>query len=143
MEFHLENWTNSSSRIGNPVNRFRHSRTTQRSRPQPVPPPPNGVMSLATAMRSRRLGGPCVAQLIAFCPVLLGGEINRVKHHLAGKGGDIETCRKMPTVVRHQFNQNIENLRTKKRKTQEEYAESYNTYDEVEREFDEIERNEM
>ncbi|XP_057733926.1 uncharacterized protein LOC130949126 [Arachis stenosperma] len=57
--------------------------------------------------------------------------------------GDIEACRKVPAVVRHQFNQNIEDLRTKKRKTQEEYAESYNVCDEVEREFDEIERNEM
>ncbi|XLU24950.1 hypothetical protein S245_061016, partial [Arachis hypogaea] len=34
-------------------------------------------------------------------------------------------------------------LRTKKRKTQEEYAESYNACDEVEREFDEIDYNEM
>ncbi|XLR68336.1 hypothetical protein S83_019008, partial [Arachis hypogaea] len=68
-----------------------------------------------------------------------GGGINRVKHHLAGKGGDIEACRKVPAVVRHQFNQNIEDLRTKKRKTQEEYAESYGACDDVEREFDEIE----
>ncbi|XP_016206424.1 uncharacterized protein LOC107646781 [Arachis ipaensis] len=34
-------------------------------------------------------------------------------------------------------------LRTKKRKTQEEYAESYGACDDVEREFDEIERNEI
>nr|XP_025703955.1 uncharacterized protein LOC112805843 [Arachis hypogaea] len=79
----------------------------------------------------------CVMTLIR------GGGINRVKHHLAGKGGDIEACRKVPAVVRHQFNQNIEDLRTKKRKTQEEYAESYGACDDVEREFDEIERNEM
>ncbi|KAL4394204.1 hypothetical protein AHAS_Ahas02G0128600 [Arachis hypogaea] len=72
-----------------------------------------------------------------------GGGINRVKHHLAGKGGDIEACRKVPGVVRHQFNQNIEDLRTKKRKTQEEYAESYGACDDVKREFDEIEHNEM
>ncbi|KAL1309254.1 hypothetical protein AAHE18_17G164400 [Arachis hypogaea] len=56
-----------------------------------------------------------------------GGGINRVKHHLAGKGGDIEACRKVPAAVRHQFSQNIEDLQTKKRKTQEEYAESYAT----------------
>ncbi|KAL4326853.1 hypothetical protein AHAS_Ahas13G0041600 [Arachis hypogaea] len=72
-----------------------------------------------------------------------GGGINRVKHHLAGKGRDIEACRKVPAAVRHQFSQNIEDLRTKKRKTQEEYAESYGACDDVEREFDEIERNEM
>ncbi|XP_020982450.1 uncharacterized protein LOC110273594 [Arachis duranensis] len=82
--------------------------------------------------------------LCIYCEKLIrGGGINRVKHHLAGKGEDIEACRKVPTVVRHQFNQNIEDLRTKKRKTQEEYAESYNACDEFEREFDEIERNEM
>ncbi|XP_016164931.1 uncharacterized protein LOC107607495 [Arachis ipaensis] len=68
-----------------------------------------------------------------------GGGINRVKHHLAGKGGDIEACRKVPAAVRHQFSQNIEDLQTKKRKTQEEYAESYGACDDVEREFDEIE----
>ncbi|XP_025636361.1 uncharacterized protein [Arachis hypogaea] len=75
--------------------------------------------------------------------IIRGRGINQVKHHLAGKGRDIEACRKVPAVVRHQFNQNIEDLRNKKRKTQEEYAESYNACDEVEREFDEIERNEM
>ncbi|KAL4300407.1 uncharacterized protein LOC107607456 [Arachis ipaensis] len=78
--------------------------------------------------------------LCIYCEKLIRGRgINRVKHHLAGKGGDIEACRKVPTVVRHQFNQNNEDLRTKKRKTQEEYAEIYNSCDEVEREFDEIE----
>ena len=82
--------------------------------------------------------------LCIYCEKLIrGGGINRVKHHLAGKGRDIEACRKVPAVVRHQFNQNIEDLRTKKRKTQEEYAESYGACDDVEREFDEIERNEM
>ncbi|KAL4372740.1 hypothetical protein AHAS_Ahas05G0012000 [Arachis hypogaea] len=75
--------------------------------------------------------------------LIRGGGINRVKHHLAEKGRDIEACRKVPVVMRHQFNQNIEDLRTKKRKTQEEYAESYGACDDVEREFDEIERNEM
>ncbi|XLR23464.1 hypothetical protein S83_051364, partial [Arachis hypogaea] len=75
-----------------------------------------------------------------YCEKLIrGGGINRVKHHLAGKGGDIEACRKVPAAVRHQFSQNIEDLRTKKRKTQEEYAESYGACDDVEREFDEIE----
>ncbi|XP_025702697.1 uncharacterized protein [Arachis hypogaea] len=84
------------------------------------------------------------ALVCIYCEKLIrGGGINRVKHHLAGKGGDIEACRKVPAVVRHQFNQNIEDLRTKKRKTQEEYAESYGACDDVEREFDEIERNEM
>ncbi|KAL1291420.1 hypothetical protein AAHE18_20G199500 [Arachis hypogaea] len=81
---------------------------------------------------SLQVQGPAV-QLIR------GGGINRVKNHLAGKGGDIEAYRKVLAVVRHQFNQNIEDLRTKKRKTQEEYAESYGACDDVEREFDEIE----
>ncbi|XP_025651956.1 uncharacterized protein [Arachis hypogaea] len=80
------------------------------------------------------------ALVCIYCEKLIrGGGINRVKHHLAGKGGDIEACRKVSAVVRHQFNQNIEDLRTKKRKTQEEYAESYGACDDVEREFDEIE----
>ncbi|KAL4355706.1 hypothetical protein AHAS_Ahas09G0013500 [Arachis hypogaea] len=80
------------------------------------------------------------ALVCIYCEKLIrGGGINWVKHHLAGKGGDIEACRKVPAVVRHQFNQNIEDLRTKKRKTQEEYAESYGACDDVEREFDEIE----
>ncbi|XP_052111648.1 uncharacterized protein LOC107470826 [Arachis duranensis] len=80
------------------------------------------------------------ALVCIYCEKLIrGGGINQVKHHLAGKNGDIEACRKVPAVVRHQFNQNIEDLRTKKRKTQEEYAESYGACDDVEREFDEIE----
>ncbi|KAL4321802.1 hypothetical protein AHAS_Ahas14G0146900 [Arachis hypogaea] len=84
------------------------------------------------------------ALVCIYCEKHIRGRgINRVKHHLAGKGGDIEACRKVPAAVRHQFSQNIEDLRTKKRKTQEEYAESYGACDDVEREFDEIERNEM
>ncbi|KAL4275641.1 hypothetical protein AHAS_Ahas20G0127500 [Arachis hypogaea] len=75
--------------------------------------------------------------------LIKGGGIHRFKLHLAGKGGDIESCRKVPTAVRHQFHQSIEELRSKKRKTQEQYAKSYNACDDVEREFDEIERNEM
>ncbi|XP_025703205.1 uncharacterized protein [Arachis hypogaea] len=71
--------------------------------------------------------------------LIRGGGIHRFKLHLAGKGGDIESCRKVPAVVRHRFHQSIEELRSKKRKTQEQYAESYNACDEVEREFDEIE----
>ncbi|XP_015938967.1 uncharacterized protein LOC107464559 [Arachis duranensis] len=86
-------------------------------------------------------GGWCGCETASTC--IRGGGINRVNHYLSGKGQDIEACQKVPAVVRHQFNQNIEDLRTKKRKTQEEYAESYNVCDEVEREFDEIERNEM
>ncbi|KAL4315448.1 hypothetical protein AHAS_Ahas15G0186100 [Arachis hypogaea] len=74
-----------------------------------------------------------------YCEKLIRGRgINRVKYYLVGKGRDIEACRKVPAVVRHQFNQNIEDLQIKKRKTQEEYAESYNACDEVEREVDEI-----
>ncbi|XP_015965600.1 uncharacterized protein LOC107489358 [Arachis duranensis] len=75
--------------------------------------------------------------------LIRGGGIHRFKLHLAGKGGDIESCRKVPAAVRHQFHESIEELRSKKRKTQEQYAESYNACDDVEREFDEIERNEM
>ncbi|XP_057761024.1 uncharacterized protein LOC130981445 [Arachis stenosperma] len=74
--------------------------------------------------------------------LIRGGGIHRFKLHLAGKGGDIESCRKVPAVVRRRFHQSIEELRSKKRKTQEQYAKSYNAFDEVEREFDEIERNE-
>ncbi|KAL4306301.1 hypothetical protein AHAS_Ahas16G0164600 [Arachis hypogaea] len=82
--------------------------------------------------------------LCIYCEKLIrGGGIHRFKLHLAGKGGDVESCRKVPTAVRHQFHESIEELRSKKRKTQEQYAESYNACDDVEREFDEIERNEM
>ncbi|KAL4365583.1 hypothetical protein AHAS_Ahas07G0120600 [Arachis hypogaea] len=49
----------------------------------------------------------------------------------------------VPAAVRHQFHQSIEDLKSKKRKGQEQYAESYNVCDEVEREFDEIKRNEI
>ncbi|XP_025645006.1 uncharacterized protein [Arachis hypogaea] len=82
--------------------------------------------------------------LCIYCEKLIrGGGIHRFKLHLAGKGGDVESCRKVPAAVRHQFHESIEELRSKKRKTQEQYAESYNACDDVEREFDEIERNEM
>ncbi|XP_057760943.1 uncharacterized protein LOC130981370 [Arachis stenosperma] len=137
--------------------------------PQPAPPPSNIRTSSAlvcplpptTATARRLLSGMSVASYYcsssAPCffsgfPLLCwrcinelirGGGINRVKHHLAEKGGDIEVCQKVSTVVRHQFNQNIDDLQTKKRKTQEEYAEVYNACNGVEREFDEIERNEI
>ncbi|XP_016178561.1 uncharacterized protein LOC107621023 [Arachis ipaensis] len=82
--------------------------------------------------------------LCIYCEKLIrGGGIHRFKLHLAGKGGDVESCQKVPATVRHQFHESIEELRSKKRKTQEQYAESYNACDDVEREFDEIERNEM
>ncbi|XLR34901.1 hypothetical protein S83_062801, partial [Arachis hypogaea] len=68
-----------------------------------------------------------------------GGGINRFKYHLAGKGGDVEKCKKVPPAVAHQFGQNIEEFMNKKRKTQENYAESYGARDDVEREFDRME----
>nr|XP_025616612.1 uncharacterized protein LOC112708904 [Arachis hypogaea] len=34
-----------------------------------------------------------------------GGGINRFKYHLAGKGGDVEKCKKVPPAVAHQFGQ--------------------------------------
>ncbi|XLR19192.1 hypothetical protein S83_047104, partial [Arachis hypogaea] len=58
---------------------------------------------------------------------------------LAGKGGDVEKCKKVPPVVAHQFGQNIEEFMNKERKTQENYAESYGACDDVEREFDRME----
>ncbi|XLR28179.1 hypothetical protein S83_056079 [Arachis hypogaea] len=68
-----------------------------------------------------------------------GGGINRFKYHLAGKGGDVEKCKKISPTVAHQFRQNIEEFINKKRKTQENYAKSYGACDEVEREFDRME----
>ncbi|KAL4287790.1 hypothetical protein AHAS_Ahas19G0221400 [Arachis hypogaea] len=65
--------------------------------------------------------------------------INRFKYHLAGKGGDVEKCKKVPPAVAHQFGQNIEEFMNKKRKTQENYVESYGACDDVEREFDRME----
>ncbi|XP_016206852.1 uncharacterized protein LOC107647270 [Arachis ipaensis] len=53
-----------------------------------------------------------------------GGGINRFKYHLAEKG-DVEKCKKVPPAVAHQFGQNIEEFMNKKRKTQENYAKSY------------------
>ncbi|KAL4328891.1 hypothetical protein AHAS_Ahas13G0245400 [Arachis hypogaea] len=70
--------------------------------------------------------------LCIYCEKLIRGRgIHRFKLHLAGKGGDIESCRKVPAAVRYQFHQSIEELRSKKRKTQEQYAESYNACDDV------------
>ncbi|XP_015950221.1 uncharacterized protein LOC107475100 [Arachis duranensis] len=113
-----------------------------------TPDPPIGTQKNSNREKTDPAWGHCkqvldkgkTALVCIYCEKLIrGGGINRVKHHLAGKGGDIEACRKVPAVVRHQFNQNIEDLRTKKRKTQEEYAESYGACDDVEREFNEIE----
>ncbi|XLS62306.1 hypothetical protein HN51_016534, partial [Arachis hypogaea] len=67
------------------------------------------------------------------------GRINRFKYHLAGKGGDVEKCKKVPPAVAHHFGQNIEEFMNKKRKTQENYAKIYGACDEVEREFDRME----
>ncbi|XP_025621531.1 uncharacterized protein [Arachis hypogaea] len=61
-----------------------------------------------------------------------GGGINRFKYHLAGKEGDVEKCKKVPPAVAHQFGQNIEEFMNKKRKTQENYAESYGACDDIE-----------
>ncbi|XP_016164627.1 uncharacterized protein LOC107607163 [Arachis ipaensis] len=82
--------------------------------------------------------------LCIYCEKLIrGGGIHRFKTHLAGKERDIESCRNVSAAVRHQFHQSIEELRSRKRKAHEQYAESYNSCDEVEKEFDEIERNEI
>ncbi|XP_057719848.1 uncharacterized protein LOC130934278 [Arachis stenosperma] len=126
--------------------------TSQEQGSTPDPSPTIGTQKASNRGKTDPAWGHCkqvldkekTALVCIYCEKLIrGGGINQVKHHLAGKGGDIEACRKVPAVVRHQFNQNIEDLRTKKRKTQEEYAESYGACDDVEREFDEIERNEM
>ncbi|QHO40093.1 uncharacterized protein DS421_5g134720 [Arachis hypogaea] len=71
-------------------------------------------------------------------PVRRGG-INRFKYHLAEKGEDVKKCKKVSLAVAHQFRQNIEEFMNKKRKIQENYAESYGACDEVEREFDRME----
>ncbi|XLR48029.1 hypothetical protein S83_032689 [Arachis hypogaea] len=58
--------------------------------------------------------------LCIYCEKLIrDGGIHQFKLHLAGKRGDIESCRKVPAAVRHQFHQSIEEFRSKKRKTQE------------------------
>ncbi|XLU53452.1 hypothetical protein S245_048100, partial [Arachis hypogaea] len=67
------------------------------------------------------------------------GKTDPVWVSLAGKGGDVEKCKKVPPVVAHQFGQNIEEFMNKERKTQENYAESYGACDDVEREFDRME----
>ncbi|XLR18097.1 hypothetical protein S83_046009 [Arachis hypogaea] len=54
-----------------------------------------------------------------FEKLIRGGGIHRFKLHLVEKRGDIESCRKVPAAVRHQFHQSIEEFRSKKRKTQE------------------------
>ncbi|XLR03426.1 hypothetical protein S83_069624, partial [Arachis hypogaea] len=48
--------------------------------------------------------------LCIYCEKLIrGGGIHRFKLHLAGKG-DVESCRKVPAAVRHQFHESIEEL---------------------------------
>ncbi|QHO41340.1 Putative Zinc finger, BED-type [Arachis hypogaea] len=78
-----------------------------------------------------------VTMMCIYCDKpIKGGGINRFKYHLAGKRGDVEKCKKVLPAVAYQFGQNIEEFINKKRKTQENYAESYGACDEVEREFD-------
>ncbi|KAL4315372.1 hypothetical protein AHAS_Ahas15G0178500 [Arachis hypogaea] len=137
--------TNSTKGVGTGQIQTRHPRTRrcrelavaaqsnspfQRRRPRPVAVAFPVELAVASPLCSVTLSNR-------------GGGIHRFKLHLARKGGDVEACRKVPAVVRHQFHESIEELRSKKRKTQEQYAESYNACDDVEREFDEIERNEM
>ncbi|XP_020970105.1 probable LRR receptor-like serine/threonine-protein kinase At3g47570 [Arachis ipaensis] len=43
---------------------------------------------------------------LAWVILIRGGGIHRFKLHLAGKGGDVESCRKVPAAVRHQFHEN-------------------------------------
>ncbi|KAL4374287.1 hypothetical protein AHAS_Ahas05G0166700 [Arachis hypogaea] len=116
------------------------------------PPPANSPLprtrhSAVARSRTRHSSAIALAQSPSlFYSVTLsnrGGGIHRFKLHLAGKGGDVESCRKVPAAVRHQFHESIEELRSKKRKTQEQYAECYNACDDVEREFDEIERKQV
>ncbi|XP_022871119.1 uncharacterized protein LOC111390332 [Olea europaea var. sylvestris] len=48
-----------------------------------------------------------------------GGGINRVKQHLAGMKGDVDSCRKVPPDVRFKMKENLDVFAAKKRKTQE------------------------
>lgn len=48
-----------------------------------------------------------------------GGGINRVKQHLTGLRGDVDSCHKVPPDVRFTMKENLDNFAAKKRKTQE------------------------
>ncbi|XP_022894133.1 uncharacterized protein LOC111408626 [Olea europaea var. sylvestris] len=48
-----------------------------------------------------------------------GGGINRVKQHLAGMKGDVDSCRKVPPDVRFKMKENLDVFAAKKCKTQE------------------------
>ena len=59
-------------------------------------------------------------QCIYCNKVMKGGGINRLNLHLAGETGQVETCGKVPEEVRFKMQQNREETRLKKRRTEPE-----------------------
>ncbi|KAL9662255.1 hypothetical protein QQ045_027087 [Rhodiola kirilowii] len=57
--------------------------------------------------------------------IIRGGGINRFKCHLAGEKGQFEPCKKVSAYIQHQMRQSIDAIRSKKRRVEEEYEDSY------------------
>ncbi|XP_019465402.1 PREDICTED: uncharacterized protein LOC109363604 [Lupinus angustifolius] len=69
--------------------------------------------------------------LCLFCmKQIKGGGITRFKTHLAGVNGQVEKCKKVPADIQHQIQKSIEEMKSKKRKVEEEYEDG-NPCDEV------------
>ncbi|KAL9671968.1 hypothetical protein QQ045_009542 [Rhodiola kirilowii] len=67
-----------------------------------------------------------IALLCIHCnKIIRGGGINRFKCHLAGEKGQVEQCKKVSADIQHQMRQSIDAVRSKKRRVEEEYEDSY------------------
>ncbi|KAL9660919.1 hypothetical protein QQ045_025738 [Rhodiola kirilowii] len=70
--------------------------------------------------------GGKTALLCIYCnKIIRGGVINRFKYHLAGEKGQVERCKVVSADIQHQMRQSIDAVRSKKRRVQEEYEDSY------------------
>ncbi|KAL9675981.1 hypothetical protein QQ045_004192 [Rhodiola kirilowii] len=67
-----------------------------------------------------------IALLCIHCnKIIRGGGINRFKCHLTREKGQVEQCKKVSPDIQHQMRQSIDAVRSKKRRVEEEYEDSY------------------
>lgn len=53
-----------------------------------------------------------------------GGGINRMKHHLAGRTGEVGACKKVSADVKYEMEQSLKAISDKKKESQDKYEES-------------------
>ncbi|KAF1862930.1 hypothetical protein Lal_00009311 [Lupinus albus] len=65
--------------------------------------------------------GRTVLLCLSCMKQIKGGGITRFKAHLAGVKGQVEKCKKVPTNIQHQVQKSIDEIKSKKRKVEDEF----------------------